>query len=353
MMNSLGNKLIITTFGESHGPAIGGVIDGFPSGFKIDFDLLVTEMEKRRPGGSKFVTQRKETDIPEFLSGISKDGITLGTPIGFIIRNQDNKSRDYDNLKDTFRPNHADFTYEAKYGIRDWRGGGRASARETANWVVAGALAQQWLSKQNVDIKTQLSAVGSVSFTNELVRNLAERPFSEESFDIPENIKESFFNEIENAKNNCDSVGGIVSCLITGVKPGIGSPVFNKLHSELAKAMMSINAAKGFEYGLGFSASSFFGSDTIDSFKTDPSGQIITETNFSGGIQGGISNGMPIFFNVAFKPTPTIFRELQTVNKNGESIKLQMKGRHDPCVAVRAVPVVKALAALVIADSLL
>lgn len=352
-MNTLGNKLRVTTFGESHGPAIGGVIDGFPSGFKIDFDLVNQEMAKRKPGSSLFVTQRKETDIPEFLSGISPDGITLGTPIGFIIRNQDNKSKDYDNLRDTFRPNHADFTYEVKYGIRDWRGGGRASARETANWVVAGALALQWLATKDIIVDTKLSAVGSISFTQELVKNLSEKPFSEESFSIPESINESFIKEIETAKNSCDSVGGIVSCLIKGMKAGIGEPVFNKLHAELANAMMSINAAKGFEYGLGFDYANRWGSKSIDTFVSNESGKVITETNYSGGIQGGISNGMPVYFNVAFKPTPTIFQELSTVNNKGEAVKLQIKGRHDPCVAVRAVPVVKALAALVIADFLL
>lgn len=352
-MNTFGNKLKLTTFGESHGPAIGGIIDGFPSGFKIDFELINQEIAKRKPGSNQFVTQRKETDIPEFLSGISVDGISLGTPIGFIIRNQDNKSHDYDNLKETFRPNHADFTYEVKYGIRDWRGGGRASARETANWVVAGALAQQWLASQNITVETELSAVGKISYTKDLVELLAEKPLSDDSFKIPKNIKESFLKEIESAKNNCDSVGGVISCLVKGLKAGVGDPVFSKLHAELAKAMMSINAAKGFEYGLGFSSASSLGLETIDAFKSDTSGEIITQTNFSGGIQGGISNGMPIYFNVAFKPTPTIFREMDTVNQKGEAIKLQMKGRHDPCVAVRAVPVVKALAALVIADFLL
>ncbi|MCH5226309.1 MAG: chorismate synthase [Muribaculaceae bacterium] len=351
-MNTLGTKLRVTTFGESHGPAIGGVIDGFPSGFKIDFDSLLQEVAKRSPGSSLLVTQRKEPDIPEFLSGINEEGITLGTPIGFIIRNTDNRGKDYSELAEKFRSNHADYTYEAKYGIRDPKGGGRSSARETANWVVAGALAQQWLKEKGVEISSILSGAGKVSYSSVLLQELSEKPFSISDVKIPDKIKDEIENEILNAKNQGDSLGGSITCLITGVKPGIGDPVFDKLHSRLAQAMMSINAAKGFEYGLGIKASTVKGSEVLDTFRYDEIKGIYTETNYSGGIQGGISNGMPIFFNVALKPTPTIMREVETLNKNNGRTTLTMKGRHDPCVAVRAVPVVKALAALVIADFL-
>ena len=351
-MNTFGSKLRLTTFGESHGPAIGGIIDGFPSGFKINFQELQKEISKRAPGSSQLVSQRKETDTPEFLSGITPDGITLGTPIGFIIRNTDNRSKDYSEISDKYRPNHADYTYDAKYGLRDYRGGGRASARETANWVVAGALAQQWLLRQGILIETELTSVGNVSYTDEinsqLTNNISDIPYIK----IPEDIKVKMDDEILTAKNQGDSVGGIVTCIVEGLDAGYGHPVFDKLHSRLAQAMMSINAAKGFEYGIGFNAAKNKGTDVLDIFYFD--GEFIkTRTNYSGGIQGGISNGMPIFFNVAFKPTPTILRDIETVNDNGETVVLKMKGRHDPCVAVRAVPVVKAMASLVIADFLL
>lgn len=351
-MNTFGSKLRLTTFGESHGPAIGGIIDGFPSGFKINFQELQKEISKRAPGSSRLVSQRKETDTPEFLSGITPDGITLGTPIGFIIRNTDNRSKDYSEISDKYRPNHADYTYDAKYGLRDYRGGGRASARETANWVVAGALAQQWLLRQGILIEAELTSVGNVSYTDEivsqLINNIPDIPYLK----IPEDIKVKMDDEILTAKNQGDSVGGIVTCIVEGLDAGYGSPVFDKLHSRLAQAMMSINAAKGFEYGIGFNAAKNKGTDVLDIFYFD--GEFIkTRNNYSGGIQGGISNGMPIFFNVAFKPTPTILRDIETVNDNGETVVLKMKGRHDPCVAVRAVPVVKAMASLVIADFLL
>lgn len=350
-MNTIGNKLRLTTFGESHGPAIGGIIDGFPAGFKIDFDKIILEMSKRKPGQSNMVTQRKEDDMPEFLSGISPEGVTLGTPIGFIIRNKDTRSADYDNMRDLYRPNHADYTYESRYGIRDHRGGGRASARETANWVLAGALAKQWLESQNLHISACLSGVGHTSFTEELIQRLCSNPDAYKELQVPKDFTEKMENEILKAKKAGDSIGGVVTCLITGLKAGIGNPVFNKLHSELAKTMMGINAAKGFEYGLGFKSAEKLGSDIIDSFiKTD--NRIRTSTNYSGGIQGGISNGMPIYFNVAFKPTPTLLKEIMTVTSSGEQTLLKPKGRHDPCVAVRAVPVVEALAALVVADFL-
>lgn len=351
-MNTFGKNLRLTTFGESHGPALGGIIDGFPAGFKIDFEKLQSEIDKRKPGSSSLVTQRMETDRPEFLSGISKDGITFGTPIGFIIRNQDQRSKDYGNMAHIYRPNHADYTYQIKYGIRDFRGGGRSSARETANWVVAGALAEQWLDSNGIVIRSLLTGAGKVNKTVLIKKNLIKKPLDFSLFNLADKDKEEIDNEILIAKTNGDSVSGIVSCLITGMAKGIGDPVFNKLHASLAQAMMSINAAKGFEYGIGMETSDFSGFCQHDLFYKNQDGEILTETNFSGGIQGGISNGMPIFFDVVFKPTPTVMREVKTIDENGDSISLPMKGRHDPCVAVRAVPVVKAMTALVIADYL-
>lgn len=351
-MNTFGTKLRITTFGESHGPAIGGVIDGFPPLFKIDFEKLQEEIDKRKPGNSLLVTQRKESDMPEFLSGISEDGRTLGTPIGFIIRNSDNRGKDYSELADKYRPNHSDFTYDVKYGIRDFKGGGRASARETANWVVAGALAQQWLKNSSINIQAELTGVGEISYTREIVDQFSLKPSEINRIILPSEIKKSFEEEILKAKNEGDSIGGMVTCLITGLHPGLGNPVFDKLQAKLAQGMMSINAVKGFEYGLGMKYSTSRGSETVDLFEAEEN-TIKTITNFSGGIQGGISNGMPVYFNVAFKPTPTIMQELTTVTSRYEKTTLKMKGRHDPCVAVRGVPVVKALTALVVMDSLL
>ena len=352
-MNTFGKNLRLTTFGESHGPAIGGIIDGFPSGFKIDFKALQEEIDKRKPGKSIFVSQRKEGDRPEFLSGISPEGITYGTPIGFIIRNQDHKSGDYDNVASAFRPNHADFTYQIKYGIRDHRGGGRASARETANWVVAGALAHQWLSTKGIGIKALLTHVGNIDTTGIIKEKLIHQPFDTTSFVISSENEKNMENEILKAKKDGDSISGTVSCLITGIKAGIGNPVFGKLNAVLAQAMMSINAAKAFEYGIGTDTFDFTGIQQHDAFFLQEKEKILTRTNFSGGIQGGISNGMPVFFNVTFKPTPTVMKDIISVDANGNPVTLKMKGRHDPCVAVRAVPVVKALAALVVADFLL
>lgn len=351
-MNTFGRNLRITTFGESHGAALGGVIDGFPAGFKIDFEDLQKEISRRAPGSSSIVTQRNEKDTPEFLSGINENGITLGTPIGFIIRNSDNRSKDYSELADKYRPNHADFTYDAKFGIRDFRGGGRASARETANWVVAGALAKQWLGKSfGIGFFAELTGAGMVSFSERIIISLSQNPERKQVPFLSSEEKNKIEQQILDAKNDGDSVGGTVTCLISNVPSGLGDPVFGKLQARIAQAMMGINAAKGFEYGLGNLSSRKRGSEVLDIFKTDGK-KIITSTNYSGGIQGGISNGMPIFFNVAFKPTPTIMKEIETVTQNHEAATLKMRGRHDPCVAVRAVPVVEALAALVIADLL-
>lgn len=351
-MNTFGKNLRITTFGESHGTALGGIIDGFPAGFKIDFEALQRELDKRKPGNSLLVTQRKEADTPEFLSGINESGVTLGTPIGFVIRNSDNRGKDYSEIENKYRPNHADYTYDIKYGIRDHKGGGRSSARETVNWVLAGALAYQWLEKQDIKIHSVLSGVGKIKYYDTIVNRLTVSPF-EDNLEIPSDVLTAMDGEILKAKNNGDSVGGMVTCIITGLKPGIGDPVFDKLQSHLAQAMLSINGAKGFEYGIGMKSAENFGTEVLDTFRYDSEKGVYTETNYSGGIQGGISNGMPVFFNVAFKPTPTILRDLETITSQGETTVLKMKGRHDPCIAVRAVAVVKALTALVIADFLI
>lgn len=328
-MNTFGHKLRLTTFGESHGSAIGGVIDGFPANFKIDFDFLMKRMAERKPG-QPGTTPRKEDDLPEFLSGISPDGITLGTPIGFLIKNGDTRSHDYNELAEMFRPNHADYTYQAKYGIRDHRGGGRASARETACRVVAGALAEQLLNERGVTIDAKLEKVGGMAGSHDLL-----------------------MAEVEKARMERDSVGAVVACNILGLEPGVGEPVYDKLSARLAYAMMSINGAKGFEIGGGFELASKRGSETIDEFYKDSDGKIKTYTNHSGGIQGGISNGMPVSFRVAFKPTPTIGRSLPLINEKGETTQAVIPGRHDPCVAVRGVAVVRAMAALVVADFLI
>lgn len=350
-MNTFGHNLRLTTFGESHGPAMGGIIDGFPPGIKIDFDFILEELKKRKPGESLLVTQRKESDYPEFLSGISEDGITLGTPIGFIIRNNDQRSHDYSEIAHKYRPNHADFTYDMKYGIRDYRGGGRASARETVNWVVAGAFAQLLLQAYKISVSAILSGAGSVSFSKKIINKLSFNPSQDLHFEGIDEYESLINEEIIKAKNEGDSVGGSVTCLIKGLKAGIGNPIFDKLQARLGAAMMSINAAKGFEYGIGMRASKRKGLETVDIFQIKE-GEVSTQTNYSGGIQGGISNGMPIFFNVAFKPTPTLMKELPTLSDTKEETILKMRGRHDPCVAVRAVSVVKALTALVVADFL-
>lgn len=353
-MNTFGKNLTLTTFGESHGPAMGGVIDGFPSGFKIDFDRLYEEVAKRRPGSSALVTARNESDRPEFLSGISPDGVTLGTPIGFIVRNSDQHSQDYDDMKDLYRPNHADYTYMVHYGIRDARGGGRSSARETVNWVVAGALASQWLESKGVVVQTALTQVGPIT-AGDIFDSLITDPEKPFKLEVNHDIQLAMQEQVILAKKSGDSIGGKVSGLITGLPAGIGNPVADKLNAALGAAMLSINAAKGFEYGLGFRSASARGSETVDLFLPlqNPDDSLKTASNYSGGIQGGISNGMPIFFSVAFKPTPTLMKQLQTVDTKGKAATLRPAGRHDPCVAVRAVYVVKAMAALVIADQML
>lgn len=313
--NRIGNLFSLTSFGESHGPAIGGVIDGMPAGVKIDMDLLRREMARRRPGQGGMTSARNEADEVEILSGVL-DGVTLGTPIGFIIRNRDQRSEDYDHLKDVYRPSHADFTYQAKYGIRDHRGGGRASARETAARVVAGALAKQALSQLGITISASPS------------ESPCEKPV------------------------DGDTMGGIVKCVIKGVPAGIGEPVFGKLSAQLAEAMMSIPAAKGFEIGLGFDFVNHRGSEVLDKWVLKD-GIITTETNFSGGIQGGISNGNDIFFSVAFKPVATLMQPVEGMDSQGNVVSIEPRGRHDACVVPRAVPVVEAMAAIVMLDNVL
>ena len=341
--NSFGNLFKLSTFGESHGEAIGGVIDGCPSGIELDFEAIQNEMDRRKPGQSKIVTQRKEPDSVRFLSGIF-EGKTTGTPIGFVIENTNQKSKDYSHIKDVYRPSHADYVYDKKYGHRDYRGGGRSSARETACRVVAGAIAKQLLS--NLKINAFVSSVGDICL---------EKPYQDLNLDNAENnivrcpdddVAEQMINRIQEIRKQGDTIGGTITCVIKNVPIGLGEPVFDKLHSELGKAMLSINAVKGFEYGSGFCGAKMKGSEHNDLFNEDGS----TKTNLSGGIQGGISNGMDIYFRVAFKPVATIMQSQETIDNKGEIAKMQGKGRHDPCVVPRAVPIVEAMAALVLAD---
>jgi len=341
--NSFGNLLKLTTFGESHGAAIGGVIDGFPAGVTINLDAVQKELDRRKPGQSKIVTQRKEPDTVEFLSGIF-EGKTTGTSIGFMIKNTNQKSKDYSHNTNTYRPSHADYTYDQKYGLRDYRGGGRSSARETANWVVAGALAKQLISHININAFT--SSVGDL---------FMEKPYQDLDFSKTESndvrcpdseTAERMITKIKEVRKAGDTVGGTITCVAQNVPVGLGEPIFHKLHAELGKAMLSINAVKGFEFGSGFCGAKMNGSDHNDIFNRDGS----TKTNLSGGIQGGISNGMDIYFRVAFKPVATIMQDQATINADGEATKISGKGRHDPCVVPRAVPIVEALTALVLAD---
>ena len=341
--NSFGNLFKITTFGESHGEALGGIIDGCPAGITIDFDAIQNEMQRRKPGQSSIVTQRKEEDKVQFLSGLF-EGKTTGTPIGFIVPNTNQKSDDYSHIKDTYRPNHADYVYEKKYGIRDYRGGGRSSARETASRVVAGAVAKQVIP--DIKINAFVSSVGEI-FIDKPYQDLDFSKIESNPVRCPDEASaqkmEAYIKEI---KKQGDTVGGTITCVIRNVPIGLGEPVFDKLHAELGKAMLSINAVHGFEYGSGFSGSKMKGSDHNDSFNPDGT----TKTNLSGGIQGGISNGMDIYFKVAFKPVATLLQRQEVLTNKGEIIEQQGKGRHDPCVVPRAVPIVEAMAALVIAD---
>ena len=341
--NSFGQLFRLTTFGESHGKALGGVIDGCPAGLELDLELIQKDLDRRKPGQSAIVTQRKEPDTVEFYSGLF-EGKTTGTPIGFAIHNTNQKSHDYSHIKDSYRPSHADYVYDQKYGFRDYRGGGRSSARETASRVVAGAIAKQFLG--NVKINAFVSQVGELKL---------DKPYQELDFSNIESnavrcpdteMAKKMEDYIKTIKKEGDTIGGVVTCVIQNVPIGLGEPVFDKLHARLGGAMLSINAVKGFEYGSGFAGVAMKGSQHNDAYNSDGT----TQTNRSGGVQGGISNGMDIYFNVAFKPVATVLQAYETINKEGEKVTAQGKGRHDPCVVPRAVPIVEAMAALVLAD---
>lgn len=340
--STFGKIFQLSTFGESHGAAIGGVIQGVPANISLDLDQIQQELDRRRPGQSAIVTQRKESDTVELLSGIF-EGKTTGTPIGFIIRNADQKSGDYDHIKDVYRPSHADYTYEKKYGIRDHRGGGRSSARETACRVVGGAIAKQVLEHLGVDIFAYVDQVGPIRMEGPVDLNVIdENPVRCANASDAERM-EAYIREI---RKEGDTIGGSIVCEIHHVPPGLGEPVFDKLHAALGSAMLSINAVKGFEIGSGFSCIEMKGSDHNDLFNEDGS----TQTNYSGGIQGGISNGMPVHMRIAFKPVATLIREQMTLNRKDEMVKMQGKGRHDPCVVPRVVPIVEAMAAMTLLD---
>ncbi len=346
MFGGLGNYLNLSTFGESHGEAYGGILTNFPAGVVLDLDKVQNQLDRRKPGQSKIVTQRKESDKVKFLSGIF-EGKTTGTPIGFIVENTNQYSKDYEHISSAYRPSHADFTYDKKYGFRDHRGGGRSSARETLNWVVAGALAKHLIPE--IKIKAYVSSVGEIS---------CEKSYDELDLSKIENniircpdepIAEKMIRKINEVKKNGDTIGGTITCVIKNCPIGLGEPIFKKLQAELAKAMLNINACKGFEYGSGFLGTKLLGSEHNDVF--NPNGS--TKTNRSGGIQGGISNGMDIYFKVAFKPVATLLRPQESIDRSGNIIQMEGKGRHDPCVLPRAVPIVEALSAFILADMFL
>jgi len=342
--NSIGHTFKLTTFGESHGEAIGGVIDGVPSNFQIDLEAVQLELDRRRPGQSEIVTQRKESDTVRFLSGIF-DEKTTGAPIGFIIENENQKSKDYSHIKDVYRPSHADFTYDKKYGHRDYRGGGRSSARETACRVVAGAIAKQFLKHIGIKVESFVSQVGTIKLEGDLTN--ISIPKVENVIRCPDaNLAEQMIDYIKDIRKQGDTIGGVVFTRIIGVPIGLGAPVFDRLHADLGKAMLSINAVKGFEYGSGFSGVEMKGSEHNDVIQPDGS----TLTNHSGGIQGGISNGELIYFRVVFKPVATIMQNQDSVNSDMEKVNVEGKGRHDPCVVPRAVPIVEAMASITILD---
>ncbi len=343
-MFTLGNFLTLSTFGESHGLAYGGIINNFPAGWEVDVEKVQTQLDRRKPGQSAIVTQRKEADQVKFLSGIF-EGKSTGTPIGFIIENENQKSRDYDHISKSYRPSHADFTYDQKFGVRDYRGGGKSSARETVNWVVAGSLARQILPA-GVEIHAYVSSVGDI-FCEKPYQDLDFTQIDSNEVRCPDlETASKMIQRIKEIKKDGNTIGGTITCVIKNLPVGVGEPVFGKLQAELASAMMNINAAKGFEYGSGFCGARMTGKEHNDQFNTD----FTTKTNLSGGIQGGISNGMDIYFRVAFKPVATILRPQESVDRDGNSIIVEGKGRHDPCVVPRAVPIVENLAAFVLAD---
>lgn len=346
-MNSYGTLFRISTFGESHGPAIGVIIDGCPAGLEIDESFIQSELDRRKPGQSKITTQRKEDDTFKILSGVF-EGKATGTPIAIVIENQDQRSKDYSHIQNTFRPSHADYTYESKYGVRDYRGGGRSSARETAARVAAGAIAKLLLKKSGVDVLAYVSQVGELKAPHYSQLDLSKT--EDNIVRCPDaSTAEKMIALIDQVRLDRDTIGGVVTCIIKNTPVGLGEPVFDKLHAELGKAMLSINAVKGFEYGSGFDGVTLRGSQHNDEFYNDGN-RIRTKTNYSGGVQGGISNGEDIYFNVAFKPVATIMQDQPSVDKEGNEAIVSGKGRHDPCVVPRAVPIVEAMAALVIAD---
>lgn len=352
MSSTYGKIFKISTFGESHGRAIGVVVDGCPSGVDFDALLIQNELDRRKPGQSRITTQRKEADSFEVLSGVF-EGKTTGTPVALVIFNEDQKSKDYAHIADKFRPSHADYTYSTKYGVRDYRGGGRSSARETAARVAAGALAKMVLNHYDIEIYSYVSQVGAMRL-NKSYKELDLSKIEDNAVRCPDDeMAEKMFNYIDQVRKDGDSIGGVITGLIKNVPAGWGEPVFDKLHAELGKAMLSINAVKGFEYGSGFDGVELLGSQHNDSFFTDETGKIKTKTNHSGGIQGGISNGEDIYFRVAFKPVATIMIDQDSVNEVGDAVTVSGKGRHDPCVLPRAVPIVDAMSALVLVDAML
>lgn len=351
MRNTYGKIFTLTTFGESHGPAIGGVIDGVPAGYAIDLEAVQHELDRRKPGQSHIVTARKESDEVTFLSGLL-NGKTTGTSIGFTIPNGNQHSGDYDNMKDLYRPSHADYTYEAKYGVRDHRGGGRSSARETACRVVGGAIAKQILASKGIKITAFTRSVGDIELT-ESYEMLDLARAEENIVRCPDaDTAGRMIKLIEQVKADGDTIGGIVTCVISGVQAGLGEPVFDRLNAMLAAGMMSINAAKGFEIGMGFNGTKRRGSEVIDLFDIKD-GKVGFRSNNSGGVQGGISNGADIYFNVAFKPVATLLQEVETIDRDGNAVTLKARGRHDPCVVPRAVPVVEAMAAMTLLDAMM
>lgn len=350
-MNTIGKIFRVTTFGESHGMAIGGVIDGMPAGIEINLDKVQYELNRRRPGQSSIVTPRDEKDQVKILSGIF-EGKTTGCPIGFIVENTNQHSSDYENIRNTFRPSHADFTYTSKYGIRDYRGGGRSSARETISRVVAGAFARQALEQIGIQIYAYTSQVGNIALDNDYKKYDCSLIETNDVRCPDTEVAKKMHNLITEVKNDGDTIGGVITGVIKNCPIGLGEPTFGKLHAKLGEAMLSINAAKGFEYGMGFAGVSNRGSELIDNFINND-GKISTTSNHSGGIQGGISNGEDIYFRVAFKPVATMLKEIETIDKDSKLTILKAKGRHDPCVLPRAVPIVEAMAAMVILDAYL
>jgi len=348
MSNTFGKIFKISTFGESHGIAIGVIIDGCPAGIDINKDIIQKDLDRRKPGQSKITTQRKEDDKLQILSGVF-DGKSTGAPISILINNKDQKSSDYNHISTSFRPSHADYTYHKKYGTRDFRGGGRSSARETANWVSAGSIAKQILSQTGIKISAYVSQVGSLKLKKNY--KLLDLTNSEKNIvRCPDNeYSKKFIDIIDNARKNNDTIGGVITCVIEGCPVGIGEPIFRKLHAELGRAMLSINAVKGFEYGSGFKGVEMFGSEHNDEFEVKEN-KVSTKSNNSGGIQGGISNGQDIYFNVAFKPVSTIMKDQKSISSENEKVTIKGKGRHDPCVVPRAVPIVEAMAANVLVD---